>query len=404
MAQVHHPPPTLFSLPNELLDHVLSFLSPNVAPSLHNLRELPDHNISASPIRNLKAASRTSSRLRVLSLPYLFSHARYELRDQDRFLSFLRMHSLNLHVRSLVISVRSIFPGSEKLFWWKQLLAELDPETITLIAPPFFLADMAQASLEGTHAWAFDLSLQVMHFRQSLPRKRAQHRASVHQPSLLPPETTNTATTADQELASPSCSFFTARPWTEILFNEGSSLKAYRNYEYYLLRLPSLMDHWGSVDPLQNTTLPYPVSVISRLTAFHYTSIFPFYNHTNLVLKVIRNMTNLRSLSFQLAPSPENLARVFSEERQLGSLDPNDPWMELDTGYSLISHSVRYLGVQGRLEEFRTWDYELEALRDGIVAKMNGRLRGRWRHDGTGLWIKDAALQGEGVAGDAESD
>ncbi|EEP75326.1 predicted protein [Uncinocarpus reesii 1704] len=388
-STMDHPQPTaLFSLPNELLDHILSFLSPNTSPSRHNLREIPDHNISASPTSDLKAVARTASRLRALSRPFLFAYSRYELRDQDRFLLFLQRYSLSHHVRSLVISVRSIFPGSEKAFWWRQLLEQVDPETITLIAPPFFLADIAQVSLEGTHAWAFDVPLQILHFRQPR-RKRIPRMGSPAQPPT-PPENPM------------SESFFTVRAWTEILFNEGSSLKAYRNYEYYLLRLPSLMDHWGSVDPLQNATLPYPVSVISRLTSFQYTSIFPFYNHTNLVLKVIRNMTNLRYLSFQLAPSLQNLRRVFSEEQEFGSLDPNDPWMELDTGYSLISHSVRYLGVQGKLERFRTWDFELEALKDGIVAKMNGRLRGRWRHDGTGLWVKDLSFQA--AAADAESD
>lgn len=373
---------TVFSLPNELLDHVLSFLSPDSPPSLHKLREIPDHSISTSPARHLKAASRTASRLHMLSRPYLFAHSRFELRDQDRFLAFLQQHDLRHHVRSLVISVRSIFPGSEKPFWWKQLLEELDPEIITLVAPPFFLADMAQASLQDTHAWAFDIPLQIMHFRQSRrvhPRGRIKHGSEVHMVS--------SAGHSD----SPT-SFLTARPWTEILFNEGSSLKAYRNYEYYLLRLPSLMADWGSVDPLQNVKLPYPVSVISGLTSFHYTSVFPFYNHTNLVLKVIRNMTNIRYLSIQLAPSPRGLSKVFSEERELGHLNPNDPWMELDTSYALISHSVRYLGVQGKLEQFRTWDYELESLRDSIFLTMQGGLRGKWNHDGTGLWNKDASI------------
>jgi hypothetical protein len=98
-------------------------------------------------------------------------------------------------------------------------------------------------------------------------------------------------------------------------------------------------------------------------------------------------MTNLRHLSFQLAPEPQST--IFEEEQQLGTLDPNDPWMELDTSYSLISHSVRYLGVQGSLVEFRTFDFKLKALRDTLVSKMNNTLKGKWTHDGTGLWLKE---------------
>ncbi|EER24697.1 hypothetical protein D8B26_004942 [Coccidioides posadasii str. Silveira] len=394
------PQASLLSLPNELLDHIISFLSSDTSPSLRNLREIPDHNISASPARDLKAVSRTTSRLRPLARPYLFSYSRYELRDQDRFLSFIRQYSLGRHVRSLVISVRSIFPGSEKPFWWKQLLAELDPEIITLIAPPFFLADIAQASLEGTHTWAFDVSLQTIHFQQ--PRRdRPLHGGSLES-TASPPEPDKAAMGVDD--VGRSDSFFTARPWTEILFNEGSSIKAYRNEKYYFLHLPSLMNHWGSVDPLQNAILPYPVSVISRLTSFQYTSLFPFYNHTNLVLKVIRNMTNLRYLSFQLAPSPKNLHKTFSEEQKLGSLDPKEPWMELDRSYWLISHSVRYLAVQGKLEQFRTWDFELETLRESIVAKIDGRLRSKWKHDGTGLWIKNISSQENSVVSNSDTD
>nr|KMM66527.1 F-box domain-containing protein [Coccidioides posadasii RMSCC 3488] len=367
------PQASLLSLPNELLDHIISFLSSDTSPSLRNLREIPDHNISASPARDLKAVSRTTSRLRPLARPYLFSYSRYELRDQDRFLSFIRQYSLGRHVRSLVISVRSIFPGSEKPFWWKQLLAELDPEIITLIAPPFFLADIAQASLEGTHTWAFDVSLQTIHFQQ--PRRdRPLHGGSLES-TASPPEPDKAAMGVDD--VGRSDSFFTARPWTEILFNEGSSIKAYRNEKYYFLHLPSLMNHWGSVDPLQNAILPYPV---------------------------IRNMTNLRYLSFQLAPSPKNLHKTFSEEQKLGSLDPKEPWMELDRSYWLISHSVRYLAVQGKLEQFRTWDFELQTLRESIVAKIDGRLRSKWKHDGTGLWIKNISSQENSVVSNSDTD
>jgi hypothetical protein len=359
------PSTSLDTLPNELLSHVLSFLSSD-PPSAQKLRQVPSHGITASPVVDLKNVSRTSSRFRELSRPRLFTHTRHELRDQERFLAFLQQHDLTRLVRSVVVSVRTIFPGSEKPLWWTRLLEEVNPENLTVVAPPYMFADMANCSLKDTHTWAFNLPLQIMQFRQ--PSQRL--------PGFQKP--------ADD-------TFFSARPWTEVLFNEGSSLKAYSNYEYYLLRVPSFMEHWGSVDPLQSKELPYPVEAISRLTCFHYTAIFPFYNHTNLVLKVIRNMTNLRHLSFQLAPEPQST--IFEEEQQLGTLDPNDPWMELDTSYKLISHSVRYLGVQGSLVEFRTFDFKLRALRDTLVSKMNNTLKGKWTHDGTGLWLKEPPTQ-----------
>lgn len=358
-------PMSIHSLPNELIDHILSFLLVD-PPSSNNLRQIPNHTISSSSSADLKNVSRTSRLFRELSRVYLFSHCRYELRDQDRYLAFIEQHDLESHVESVVISVRSIFPGSEKRMWWKDLFEHLDPEVVTVVAPPYMFSDMAHCALENTHSWAFDIPLQTMQFHQQHRSKRALVS------KLDKPEGDD--------------SFFSFRPWTEILFNEGSSLKAYSNYEYYLLRVPSLMNHWGSVDPLQTTILPYPVTAISRLTSFHYTAVFPFYNHTNLVLKVIRNMSNLRRLTFQLAPLPDS--DIFEKELQTGTLDANDPWMELDTSYSLISHSVRYLGVQGKLVEFQTFDYKLAAHGHRLFHTLFQVLRSKWNHEGNGLWAK----------------
>ena len=64
-----------------------------------------------------------------------------------------------------------------------------------------------------------------------------------------------------------------------------------------------------------------------------------------------------------------------------------------DTSYSLISHSVRYLGVQGSLVEFCSFDFKLKALRDTLESKMNNTLKGKWTHDGTGLWLKEPPTQ-----------
>ncbi|KAI1973671.1 hypothetical protein LOZ53_005563 [Ophidiomyces ophidiicola] len=303
----------LLTLSPELLDLVLSLLAPPV-PSLLRLRAVPDHLLSASPICSLKAVSLVAWRLRVLSQPHLFSHARYELSDQHRFLTFVEENGLGRHMHSLVVSVRLTTEQPSR--WWMALLEHVNPEILTIIAPPCFLAQLAHVGLEDTHPWAFDL---------------------------------------------PHADFF------------------------------------------DTTALPYSQTAILRLTSFHYTSIFPFYNHTNLVLRMIRNMANLRHLSVQLAPSPGDLTRIFNEDSNLGHMDPSDPWMELDTSYSLISHCVKYLGQEGKLEEFQTWDFELEALRDSILEKMDSRLRGRWSHRGMGVWTRLGPLDDVTVL-DTESD
>ncbi|PGH18393.1 hypothetical protein AJ79_00460 [Helicocarpus griseus UAMH5409] len=362
LSPAHPELTSIETLPNELLDHVFSYISPGPPPSAQKLRQTPSYLITSSSTVDLKNVSRTCQRFRGISRPRLFAHTCHELPDQERFLGFLHQYGLARHVKSAVVYARSTYPSTEKPLWWTRLLEEIDPLDVVVIAPPHMFAHMALKSLNKIHAWAFQLQLQTMQFRQSAQRPSNFQKSRVD----------NT--------------FFSARPWTEILFNEGSSLKAYNNYEYYLLRIPSIMDKWGSFDPLLSKELPYPAEAISRFTSFHYTAVFPFYNHTNSVLKVIRNMSSLRQLSMQLAPGPDST--IFEEEQQMGTLDPNDPWMELDTSYSLIAHAVRYLGVHAKLVEFRSWDFELEPLRDSLVATMDKTLKGNWIHDNCGLWMK----------------
>ncbi|KAM5443751.1 hypothetical protein MferCBS31731_000995 [Microsporum ferrugineum] len=356
MADIH-------SLPVEILYLILSFISAAPPPTSDEraLRDIPSHALTSSKTTDLKNVSRVCRQFREFSREHLFSFCRYELRDQDRFLAFIKHHGLTDQVERVTVSVRTIFPGSEKKLWWKTLFQHLNPEVVTVVAPPHMIADMVQCGLQGDK-WAFDMPLQTIQFRQQRP---------------LP---------SDFEVPEGDDSFLSARPWTQLSFNEGSSLQAYSIADYFLLRPPSIINHWGSVDPLQAVNLPYPTSAISRLTSFHYIAIFPFYSHTNLVLKVFRSMTNLRSLALQL--SPPEWSDIFERERRTSTMDPENAWMELDTGYSLVPHSVRYLGVHGRLVEFRALDYNLPAQRNYVFRTMRKVLTQPWQHDGHGRWVR----------------
>lgn len=358
----------LTTLPNELLDHILSHLSTDPPPSSRNFRELPSHSLTASSDAPLKNISRVDKRCRALSLPRVFAHSRYELRYQTQFLDFLRQNDLGRHVKTVVVSVRTVYRGTETPRWWKELLHELDPLSVTVIAPPYIFADMADTTLYQKDGWAFNLPLQMMQFRQ--PAWDKPH------PRVLEPNEHDT--------------FLNARPWTALSFNEGSSLSAYSTYEYFLLRVPSLMDTWGqslSSPPATPQSAITPFIALARLTSFHYTAIFPFYNHTNLVLKLLRTMTSLRSFALQLSPGPGSTI-LDEESARSSALDANDPWMELETSYALVAHTVKYLGVQGPLQEFQTLDYAAHILREIIDRKLGRVLSEKWAHDGEGFWKK----------------
>lgn len=362
MASILRRTPSLIeALPNELLDDVLNYLIPE-PPHPQLFHEIPGREDLSVTTDYLKCFSSASSRLREISRAYLFTHLRLKLQDQDSFLEFLEKYSLKHIVKSVVLNIDSTDSASETVACWKRILDLVNPEDLIIVATPNQLADLAGCTLEDTQAWAFDIPLQIIQFRQPSPR--------ISDPDF-----------------SPGSSIFNARPWSQIRFNEGTSLAAYSNYEYYLLRVPSFMDHWGSVDPLQNIPkFPFPVEAIHRLTSFHYTAIFPFYNHTNTVLRFIRNMVNLRYISFRLAPQPHST--VLSEEQIRGTINPSDPWMELETSYSLISHSVKYLGTQAKLQAFQTFDLQIEDMTELLFNSLYIVLKKKWKYQGKGMWIK----------------
>ncbi|KAL2222624.1 hypothetical protein M432DRAFT_11587 [Thermoascus aurantiacus ATCC 26904] len=358
------PSPRLESLPNELLGEIILNLSTD-PPSTSRLHEPPSLGITESQTRDLKHLSYTSSRFHQLVRPLLFRHARFNLEDLDEFLSFIKQSGLSRHVKSIVVIGSDTDAGRRDAFWWHRVLSELDPLRITIVATPLLLGDLATTRVTEAHSWAFDIPLQILHLEQDI---------SVHDRFAVSPELTGRE------------SLFRARPWASFFFNESSFLRAYNHYEYFLLRVPSLFEKWGAMTSarLRTGDLPDPLPSLSRLTSFRYTAVFPFYNHVRLVLNAVEMMTNLRSLSVQLAPCRND---KILEEEQRGSMDPNDPWMEILTGYSLIAHSVMLLGQTGNLERFQACDYELDALQSDLAALAGDVLADSgWIHDGHGTW------------------
>ncbi|KAL2008260.1 hypothetical protein VTN00DRAFT_8242 [Thermoascus crustaceus] len=360
-------PSYLESLPNELLNEVLLNLLAE-PPSMSKLHDGRSYTITEFETSALKHLSLTSSRFLDLVRPLLFKHARFDLKDKGEFLSFIKKYELGPHVNSIVVSGREVNADWWNPFWWRPVLRELNPQRLVIVATPFLLGNMLCTRITTDHSWAFDIPLQVLQLEQK--------NTSVRGRSIIPPE-----------LPTGHKSLFSARPWFSLSFNENSSLKAYNHYEYFLMRLPSVFERWGAMTSVRlgrSGDLPEPLLSFSLLTSFHYTAVFPFYNHVKTILNAVEIMTNLRSLSVQLAPGKND---KILEKEQRGSMDPNDPWMELLTGYSLIAHTVVEMGQRWKLERFQSRDYELEALQWDLntvaadVLTVSG-----WVHDGRGTW------------------
>ncbi|KAH2486076.1 hypothetical protein KXV28_000607 [Aspergillus fumigatus] len=351
------------SLPNELIDQILSNLATD-PPSWSRFDQAPCVRIVKSATRDLKNLSRTSSRLREVTRPRLFAHVCFDISEGESFLQFIQKWNLCRNVTSILARGNTGSDPQDDPSWWRRILHYLDPLRITLLAPPSFIGATLGTQIMDGHNWAFQISL------QELQLERTQRQAA-------PPPVSHVE----------DCSgLLAAREWSSLQFNESSSLKAYNHYEYFLFQVPSVFNRWGSLSRTHPESVSLSLS-LNRLTAFHYTAVFPFYNHVKLVLDSAKLMTSLRSLSVRLAPCLNDKA---TELEQRGSMDPSDPWMELATSYTLVAHAVRDLGNKS-LVHFCACDYESDALRPELSAILTDVLGdSEWAHDGHGNWVKGA--------------
>ncbi|KAJ5105827.1 hypothetical protein NUU61_003174 [Penicillium alfredii] len=345
-------------LPNELLDNIISFLATE-PPSREKFHLPPSLELTQSPTKNLKHLAQSSSRFLELVRPQLFTHACLDLHDEPKFHSFLDRSGLGRYVTSLVVVGDDSADHPADPLWWRRILRYLDPACITVLAPPTFIGKTLGTPIMDGHSWAFGISLQILQLERD---------GHSHDLSALPDLESHT-------------SLLSTRHWTSLSFNEASSLKAYNHYEYFLSHVPSVIGEWGNLVSSQSPPPADLPLLLDRLTAFSYTAVFPFYSHAHIVLAVVSIMRNLKQFNVQLAPDANNHA---TEAEQRGSLDPNDPWMELETAYSLIGFHINPMGV---LREFCSRDFHLEAIRPELCRIMNEDLgHSGWVHDGRGVW------------------
>lgn len=369
-------------LPNELIYLILAHLSSSSPPpSYTRLQAPPSPDIVRAAASPLKELVQTSPHLAELVRPLLFAHCCCHVDQLEPFLSFGARFALHQKIVSIVVistddlppdhndKASSSEPGDDR--WWCRLLQEINPMRLTFVAPPVVIGKAMATYVMNEHNWAFEILFQTLSLEQDDDQESLQKQS--------------------QGLEDPWPTLLHARLWKSVSFNESSSLKAYNHYEYFRSSVPSILNSWGNAVPVQHRTQTTQSALdqFAKITHFRYTAVFPFYNHTRAVLGFVRTaMPQLRSLSVQLAPARDDRA---IEREQRGSMDPNDPWMELSTGYDLIAKVVRSI-VQiddGPIERFQTCDYEIEDLRESLSTVIGDVLSwSQWEHDGHGIWIK----------------
>jgi hypothetical protein len=365
-------------LPPEILSQIFSYLySP--APSDSVLHEQPHGDMlrgnlataensstqltgsQSGASTHLKCISRVSRQWRTIILPTLFSSVLWRPQmtslsasnlDPVPMLHFIQENGLNRHVTTFTLAVdfaeneldavklpRQTLPSDLELVW-NHIFAVIDPLRFTIIAPPTTLAAFLNRMLFLADAWSFDIPYHILSLAR--PTREGKHTepeksdlsvdlsklslAGTAKRRETPSGPASTVNTCHKEVLVPS-PLFTLRPWTSILLNEGSSIRAYQTYEFFLRQPPSMLSALLGIGEYPNNEPLLPPTI----TDFNYIAIFPLASHIHTLLL---HLPRLDRLFVQLTPRPSN--QILQDQHAMRNIDMADLWMERNTAYSYL--------------------------------------------------------------------
>ncbi|KAI9664839.1 MAG: hypothetical protein M1821_006287 [Bathelium mastoideum] len=382
-------------LPPELKLQIVSYLD-GTPPSIGKFTEEPNLDTwIRSNDQPLKALSLVSPKWRQVAAPHLFKYIRVHLDflyaglspptielTGDRsskpiseqpstcstgasfadvlpslkaFQKFVSGMDLHKHITSLVIYTAkdwfddNVFPDtlngyrfSPRDFW-----IDLIPLMPCLDRLLILASSRTQASLLGLKefemrdAWAFDMPLKAVQIHsapQTIYETKAKIKSSrisggvtlmhLYHNSILDPWT-----------------------WTEVSFNEGSFLEAYRTYEYFHKEPPLISRYL--LTPIHHAAYR------GTLRCVTYIAIFPFGSTVDdFFWSLLHFFKNPCSLHVQLAPLPDS--NLIEDPERVGTAQLSDCWQELELAYQGIMKRLRrVLGEYEALNVslFKSMDY-----------------------------------------------
>lgn len=287
---------TIESLPNELLLNIFRFLDgPHPSASDSMLYDEPSFDIIHSDVINLKTISEVSKRWREAVLPLLFKHLcltipKTKSKDANKlaieikeFFDFILRHQLRNAVTTFTLvcydhNFEEDYkrdPNNIISIFWESVFAMIDPVELLIVAPVEALSFFTACPVNDEESWNFDCPCQYLRlerppFARSLEdvvmaESSSQNPDSVSRSSTIPtitgepstiPDTpkqaadslvsmSNLIPTESPTKASPrpvhtSSAILFNRPWSKLMLNEGSFIKAYSTYEFWERQPPSV--------------------------------------------------------------------------------------------------------------------------------------------------------------------
>ncbi|RFU33358.1 hypothetical protein B7463_g3012, partial [Scytalidium lignicola] len=413
MATSTRHPISIQDLPDEILADIFTYLD-SPPPSPPRLYKEPNFEVTDSTSTSLKDISRVSSRWRQIALPLLFRHARLKVWGNKISLlrrstihewfsplsDFLTKKSLGPVVLSFTLCVesdRSLPTAQERHSmiefsnFWEFFFKILDPIDILIVAPVRVVGIISGCHVSMQDAFFLDCPYHYL----LLQREISDPHSSIHNVSPVlnasdtqsgpshDPSTSQTSSIIhhlDNHTTTKSTStIFTIRPWTKLLLNEGSFIKAYSMDSYWMREPPSILDHL-----LGGAAHNYPAIIPDSIHTLSYIGIFPIASHFAIIT---RNLPMIDRLYVQLVPRSD----ILENPSKMVNVDSEDLWMERNTCYALLMREMFNVPPTDNYKHLKEFESGDAADRDSwhMAVEYVKRDGNGWKVAGDGVFVKN---------------
>jgi len=290
----------------------------------------------------------------------------------EAFLHFIVCHGLQKYVKGLTVQSNSSLyrnPNSgesllkkEVQLMWKRLFKVIKPTRLTVIATPFRMMDLANNKVETLDTWAFNTPYHFLELRLDTDKETESE--------------TRTREKLEGRLENGLLDLYQRRPWTHMIYNEGTMISGYSCYEWQEKIPPRNLPNL-----LENIILGHRFSKSPKLRSFSYISYFPYSEHVKAVAKSLSKLKDLKRIEVSLAN-----VDIISDPEKLGKGQIADCWLEWELSYKTIIEELLNNGGAGLV--FESHDRQTTTLKTNVITEMES-LAPYMRREGTHLrWIK----------------
>lgn len=260
-------------LPGEILADIFACLD-SFQASHAKLYDEPNFEVTDSTTKPLKVISQVSVHWRRIVLPLLFQYVRLQIWGRNSpllrlssihqwfepFRDFLIKRSLGSVIQRFTLCVDdddSLLTTSEHYAFlefsqfWEDLFQVFDPVDVLLVAPVRILGLLCGCHISMQNTFMLDSPCQYLLLQRDTHRKsyptidaasgspKSDTWSVSGEASPASQNSKNTRTDTRGTIKS-SGKLFAIRPWTKLLLNEGSFIKAYNTEEFWELFPPSV--------------------------------------------------------------------------------------------------------------------------------------------------------------------